>query len=249
MFDTLLLGVAHCRAVVVDHGDLMLSLLMAGLLGSATHCVGMCGPLVAAQVMARLEARPAATMRESDRWLGAALVPYHLGRMTTYVALGSIAGALAGGVIDVTGLRWLSAALLAAAAVVFLGYALDRFGIGLPRLAGGEGWWSRQVGRRLRPLFDRPVGWRGYALGVALGFLPCGLLYGALAAAAAGGDAIAGAVAMAAFTLGTVPALLAVGMAGHVVGRQWRPAVARAVPFLLIVNASVLSYIAWRMVA
>ena len=49
-----------------------------------------------------------------------------------------------------------------------------------------------------------PSGWRHYALGVALGFLPCGLLYGALAAAAAAGAAVSGAFAM----IASLPRLL-----------------------------------------
>ena len=105
-------GVAECHAAVETHGGLFTSLFLAGLLGSMTHCVGMCGPFVVGQVVSRLEARPAAEMREFHRLAGAALVPYHLGRATTYAALGAAAAALAGGLINVTGLRWLSAALL-----------------------------------------------------------------------------------------------------------------------------------------
>lgn len=249
LFNLLASGLAHCRAVLVEHGGLMSSLFVAGLVGSAGHCVGMCGPFVLAQSVSRLEAVPAAEMREFHRLAGGALVPYHLGRMTTYAGLGAAAGALAGGVIDLTGLRWLSAVLLGLAALFFLGYAVRRLGGLLPWLsAGGEGWWSRTIGRTAKPLFGRPVGLRGYALGVALGFLPCGLLYGAIAAAAAAGDALTGALAMLAFALGTVPALVAVGLAGHVAGRQWQALAARVTPVLLAANAAALSYLAWRMV-
>ena len=250
LINLLISGFAQCRAVVVEHGGLLTSLLMAGLVGSATHCVGMCGPFVLGQTVARLEARPATEMREFHRLAGAALVPYHLGRMTTYAGLGAGAAALAGGVIDMTGLKWLSAALLVLAALFFLGYAVTRLRVSLPWLSsGGESWWSRRIGRFVRPLFDRPVGLRGYALGLALGFLPCGLLYGALAGAAASGGALSGALAMAAFAAGTVPALFAIGLAGHVVGRQWQGAVARVMPVVMMINAAALSYLAWRVIA
>ncbi|MCB2099312.1 MAG: sulfite exporter TauE/SafE family protein, partial [Rhodobacterales bacterium] len=186
-------GLAHCKVTVEESGGLLASLFLAGLVGSASHCVGMCGPFVLSQTVARLEAVPAADMREWRRLTGAALVPYHLGRATTYGLLGVAAAYVASGVVDITGLGHLSAALMALGALFFLGYALRRLGVVVPALGGwlktgGEGWWSRTVGRRARPLFDRPVGWRGYLLGILLGFLPCGLLYGALAAAAAGGD-------------------------------------------------------------
>lgn len=243
-------GVAECHAVVTRHGGLLTSLFIAGLLGSMTHCVGMCGPFVIGQVVARLEARPAAEMREFHRLSGAALVPYHLGRATTYAGLGTLAAALAGGLIHVTGLRWLSAALLVLAAVFFAGYALQRLSVHLPWAGrGGEGWWSRRIGGMARPLFAKPVGWRGYLLGVALGFLPCGLLYGALAAAAASTGPLAGALGMIAFAAGTVPALLAVGLAGHVAGRTWQPLAGRLMPAFMLLNAAALSYLAWRTVA
>ncbi|WP_081786513.1 urease accessory protein UreH domain-containing protein [Kordiimonas gwangyangensis] len=40
---------SHCQAVIGDHGGLLLTLFLGGLMGSATHCVGMCGPFVVAQ--------------------------------------------------------------------------------------------------------------------------------------------------------------------------------------------------------
>lgn len=241
-------GVAHCRAVAIEHGNLLASLFLAGLIGSATHCTGMCGPFVLSQTMARLEAVPAERMREFDRLRGAALVPYHLGRASTYALLGAVLASLAGGLVDLAGLRWFSAALLVLAALFFAGYGLRALAVPIPWLgSGGTSWWSRTVAPTAAPFLRRPVGWRGYILGVALGFLPCGLLYGALAAAAASGDAAGGALAMIAFTVGTVPALLAIGYAGHVVGSQWRRTALRAMPFLMLVNAAVLSYVAWTM--
>lgn len=241
-------GAAHCSAAIEQHGGLISSLFLAGLVGSASHCVGMCGPFVLSQTVARLDRVPASEMREWHRLAGAALVPYHLGRATTYVALGTAAAGLAGGMIDLAGLHWLSTALLAAAALFFLVYALQALKLRLPSVArgNGSGWWSRVIGRRLQPLFARPVGWRGYLLGVALGFLPCGLLYGAIAAASASGDAVAGAFAMLAFTAGTVPALLAVGLAGHVAGSHWRDWALRIAPVIMLANAAALTYLAWR---
>jgi sulfite exporter TauE/SafE len=82
-----------------------------------------------------------------------------------------------------------------------------------------------------------------------LGFLPCGLLYGALAAAAASEDPLSGAFAMIAFALGTVPALVAVGLAGHVAGRRWQGLLAGITPVLMVFNAAALTYLAWRVVA
>jgi sulfite exporter TauE/SafE len=69
--------------------------------------------------------------------------------------------------------------------------------------------------RRLQPLAVRLTpGWslaQSYAAGAVWGWLPCGLVYGALALAAASGDPLRGALGMAAFGLGTLPWLLAAG--------------------------------------
>ncbi len=242
-------GLNQC-AVAIDHdGGLFLTLLTAGLVGSVTHCAGMCGPFVLAQVTARLEQVPVAGMREFHRLTGAAVLPYHLGRATSYALLGAVGAVVAGHVGALPGLRWVSAALLVFAALFFLSAAVKGASAWLPV---GEGRfrrrWGERVSRLARPLFSNPTGWRGYGLGVALGFIPCGLLYGAIAVAAASGSALSGAVGMAAFALGTVPSLFAVGLAGHLAGRTWRAAVARAAPVIMAINAGVLGWMAWRLV-
>jgi len=100
--------------------------------------------------------------------------------------------------------------------------------------------------RAARPLLVDPSGWRGYALGVVLGFLPCGLLWGALVAASGSGSAWKGGAAMAAFVLGTVPSLVAVGYVGVFFGRR-APVFARglSVPIVLA-NAGFLGLLAVR---
>ncbi|WP_029010681.1 sulfite exporter TauE/SafE family protein [Azospirillum halopraeferens] len=239
----------HCAVVVDRDGGLLLALLTAGLVGGATHCVGMCGPFVLAQVGARLEQVPASRMSEFHRLAGAAVLPYHLGRATTYAGIGAAAAAVAGHVAALPGLKWFSVALLAFAALFFLAYALRGVVALLPRIdLPWHNRWSDAVARLARPLFGNPTGWRGYGLGLALGFIPCGLLYGAVAAAAASGSALTGAAGMAAFALGTLPSLLMVGLAGQFAARTWRTAVAHAAPLIMAVNAGVLGWMAWSLV-
>ncbi len=235
----------------LPHGDvaglaLVAAMLLAGTVGGFTHCVGMCGPFVLAQTTARLESVPASDMREFHRLAGAALVPYHLGRATTYVALGALAGMAGQGVRSIPGLDWVAAGWLAVAATMFLAYAV--FGSGLLR-GGGEGRLGRLLAGAARALVARPVGRHGYALGLMLGFLPCGFLYAALAVAAGSGGALGGATAMAAFVLGTVPGLLVVGLTGHVAAGRWRRVASVAAPLLMVANAAMLGFAAWRLVA
>ena len=227
---------------------LVAAMLLAGLVGGATHCTGMCGPFVLAQTTARLEAVPASKMSEFHRLAGAALVPYHLGRATTYVALGAMAGTVGQSIRAIPGLDWIAAGWLILAALMFLAYAF--LGSRLFRAASGsESRWGQIVGDFARPLFERPTGMRGYALGMMLGFLPCGLLYAALAVAAGSGGAFGGATAMAAFALGTAPGLVAVGLFGHVAAGRWRRVAAVVAPVLMVVNAGMLAFAAWRLVA
>ena len=242
----------HSAFAFLPHGDvgglaLLAAMLLAGLVGGATHCVGMCGPFVLAQTTARLESVPASQMNEFHRLAGAALVPYHLGRATTYITLGAMAGAVGQTVRSIPGLDWIAAGWLIFAAMMFLAYAV--FGSGLFRAtAAKESRWGRVLGDLTRPMFARPTGMRGYALGMMLGFLPCGLLYAALAVAAGAGGAAGGAAAMAAFVAGTVPGLVVTGFAGHLVAGRWRRLATVAAPVLMSVNAFMLAWVAWRLV-
>ena len=239
------LGAAHCVAVVEDHGGLLLSLFLTGLLGSVTHCVGMCGPFVIAQTGAVLEGVPAGQMREWHRVKGGLLLPYHFGRMTTYVALGAVAGGLFGLLPDGRFAAIFGAALLILAAIGFIGYALPRLGLKLPFSLGTNAAWAGLVERVAKPLFARPVGWRGYLLGVSLGFIPCGLVYAALAASAASGDALAGTFAMAAFAVGTMPALMGLGIVGGWAAERWRGLAAKVLPLVYLANAGFLLFLAY----
>jgi sulfite exporter TauE/SafE len=245
----------HQALISINAGGfeaLLGALFLAGLAGSITHCAPMCGPFVLAQVATGLERTPAAAMSEWTRLKGAALIPYHLGRFTTYCTLGAIAAWLVQGLAGLAPLRYFAAALLLVAALAFLAQALGRSvslvpaSVSRPTLS----FLSQRLAALAQPLIarsDRP-GTR-YLLGVVLGFLPCGLLYGALAAAATAGSASAGAVAMAAFTLGTVPALIAVGFAGGFLMRRAAGAVRFAATLFMFVNAATLSYLAYRVLA
>jgi len=247
-------ALTHCRVSLEGHGGLITSLALAGLAGGFSHCAGMCGPLALIQVSARLERIPLRRMREWHRWAGALLLPYHLGRATTYAVLGAAAALASEQVSRLPGLKLLSAALLALAALVLLAQGLRGLkqwlpALPLPRLPLLSPplpvlSWTARWGRRLQPLWRAPVGGRGYLLGVALGFLPCGLIYGAVAAAAASGDAVAGAIGMLAFSAGTVPGLLLVSLAGHGVGRLGPTTLQRVATLLLLANAALLGGLA-----
>ncbi|TAN52937.1 MAG: sulfite exporter TauE/SafE family protein [Rhodospirillales bacterium] len=239
-------GLSHCSTAIASDGGLMASLLFTGLIGGFTHCAGMCGPFALSQVGERMKSCPVEKMREWQRLTGSLLLPYHLGRATTYALLGAGAAQLAGSIEAAAGLKWLSAALLILAALLFLGYALPRLGL---KAGGGDGRLFAHLSKLAAPLFAAPVGIRGYALGMILGYIPCGLVWGGLSAAAASGSALSGAMAMGAFALGTVPGLVMVAGLGQLAMRRWGPLVQRIAPVLLVLNAGVLAFLAWRLMA
>lgn len=227
---------AVCRSgfamIAGDAGSLPASLFFAGLAGSLVHCVGMCGPFVLGQIVSGAEGERVA-YGEWRRLAGAALAPYHLGRLTTYTALGALAGSVTSIFVSTAAFAWLSAGLLTLAALLMLAQA-----IGLA--TGIESPWSAALARIGGPLTTARGPVARYALGVLLGFLPCGLLYGALAGAAGSGSPATGASAMAAFTLGTMPALIAVGWGGLIARRQLRRAGRWIAAPLLLANAIVM---------
>jgi sulfite exporter TauE/SafE len=227
---------------------LPLGLLLAGLTGSIFHCAPMCGPFVLGQVSDRLAGIPATRLCEMSRLRAGVLWPYHAGRLMTYAGLGAVAATVGA----LPGMRPLSGALLGLAALLFLRHAAVRLFPVLRRLVPGldraPAWWGRRVGGLSRGI-DR-TSWRGgLMLGVTLGFLPCGLLYAALAAAASTGATEAGALAMLAFGLGTVPSLVAVGIAGGAAAGHWHRAVGAAAPVLMLANSVLLAVMAWRLMA
>ena len=160
---------------------------LAGLVGSP-HCVGMCGSFALAC---------------GGNSRGAA---WHAGRLTTYAALGAVAGAVGGAL---PGPGWV-AAVVSTGLLVWFAAALAGLApeptVRIPGL-------SDLAGRAARARGTLP----GYALGLATGLLPCGLVYAALAVPVASGSALVGSLSMVAFGLGTIPALAALTLGA----RRW----------------------------
>ncbi len=180
-----------------------LTMFFVGLLG-APHCAGMCGGIVAA-----LAAQPSG---RSAAW------PLHLayngGRIASYAVAGAAAGFLGtlSGAFGGVAVAQLVLYILANLMLVALGFYLAGLTRALAFLErAGQGIWNR-----IQPLTGRflPVQGVGQAfpLGLLWGWLPCGLVYSALATAMLSGSAGRGAATMLAFGLGTLPNLLLAGL-------------------------------------
>lgn len=190
------------------HELTLVTALLAGVLGS-THCLGMCGGIATA-----LGAVPGGASRTR------ALLLYHLGRIASYATAGAIAGSLgaaAGFAFDVS--RWGEVLRLATAVmVVVIGLDIAWSGtsrgrwLRLPERWGASLW--RRVAPRERNLIPGSPATRALVLGLLWGWLPCGLVYSVLLAAAVAGGGANGAATMIAFGLGTVPAMAGLSFVG-----------------------------------
>jgi uncharacterized protein len=190
-----------------------LAVFFAGVVGSV-HCVGMCGGFACALCVAR------------DRSLLRRQLLYNTGRVATYVFFGGVAGA-AGAIVTHHGAVWgsiaqrllavFSGALLIVIALQFFGYRVSRRFAPAARLIDNLAAGLRAVAHS--PRLTAPL-----ALGVLNGFLPCPLVYAFALQAAATTAVLPGMTVMAAFGLGTFPAMLFMGFGGAALGTRLRRA-------------------------
>ncbi|UFH55935.1 sulfite exporter TauE/SafE family protein [Spirosoma sp. KNUC1025] len=168
---------------------------LTGLI-SSLHCVGMCGPLVAALPVGRLP--------YNQRWQAVGL--YHAGRIATYSCLGALAGTMSFG-LHLIG--WQRPLAVISGVILLASFVWRK---ALPARMRWP-WLNNQVTKLFRETLQQP-GWIGFAgLGVLNGLLPCGFTYLALAGTLATNTPLAGASYMLLFGLGTLPALLSVNLA------------------------------------
>jgi uncharacterized protein len=211
--------------------DIMTTLLFTSALtlGLVTgiHCIGMCGPLALALPL---------TGRSRAAYV-AGRVLYNLGRAVTYAAMGAAVGLVGqvGRSFDAGGFqRWVSIAagvLLLAGLFIFKAGLLEKLGV-FRLFAVLQRIWARNFRQR---------GFTGlFLLGLINGLLPCGPVYVALAAALATGQVVTAALFMFIFGLGTLPAMLAVSLAGKLVQLPLRRRLQRLVPVSTVVVALLL---------
>jgi uncharacterized protein len=210
--------------------SLILGVFVSSVLGSL-HCAGMCGPLVAAYTgMPGVDA--------PWRRRAIAHAAYSAGRLAAYATLGACAGAF-GSLIDRTA-AWAGitrAAAIAAGSVIAL-WGLHAFltavGARVPRLEP-PAFVRRLFGRALGTAAARPPVARAAILGVGTALLPCGWLYAFVVTAAGTASALSGALVMAVFWTGTLPAMLAFGEAVRVLSGPLRRHVPAACAVVLVV--------------
>jgi sulfite exporter TauE/SafE len=231
---------------------IIFSLFTFGLLGGFSHCASMCGPFVLTQVGNRLSKIDINQATVFKKLSGLALVPYNLGRITTYCFIGFISSALSTNLRNAVPFKGLAGLILIIAALIIFNSTIAK--INLPfRIRGNSG--SRHSGNRypskswdlvkqetdkipafaammrlvrddgfelikkfktlINFLFLNPTGLKNYFLGILLGFIPCGLLYGAIATVVSLDSKTAATLAMLAFGVGTIPSLFLTACGGY----------------------------------
>jgi sulfite exporter TauE/SafE len=187
---------------------LYLLFLSTGFTVGFGHCIGMCGPIVVTFSL-NLKGK-------------SILVPqllYHLGRITTYAALGGVVAAAGSFTMVAAHIEHLQKGVMifAGALIVLMGLAMAGW-LPIGRIFGdhsGPGGWISKRFARLLKIKSTIV---YLPLGLLLGLLPCGPVYTALLGSARAGmdtgsachGILTGMGLMATFGLGTVPALFLV---------------------------------------
>jgi len=195
---------------------------LLGLLGSL-HCAGMCGPLALA-IPAAGNTKAAFVL---DR------LAYNFGRIFTYGLLGAIFGLIGKSFAVIGFQRWISlgVGILLLSAFLFS----TRFMLNT-KIANTVG--------LLKSAFAKLLHHRKFSstalLGVLNGFLPCGLVYAACAGATVSSGFAPGIVYMIVFGLGTIPMMLAIGLAGKKLQLALRFKFQRLIPMTLVLMSVLL---------
>ena len=198
----------------------IISALIVGLVGSL-HCAGMCGPIAIAL--------PLDNRSWFDRISGGLL--YNTGRILTYGFMGAIFG-LAGMGLALGGLQqWIS---IAVGAIMVLS-------ILIPGIASANSTFTRFIDPLtscLKKAFGKFLTRKTYPslfmLGLLNGFLPCGLVYIALAGALITSNVYEGTFYMLLFGLGTIPMMLAISLAGNLISLKLRKSLSRIIPYFIV---------------
>ena len=161
-----------------------------------------------------------------------------MGRLFAYVALGALAGAIGLVLVDAIEAAWIRQLLSIVSGVLFLGIGLEITGV-WRRMGRTGGAISRILTAGLGPLIrhfaQRQHPAATFAMGVFTGLLPCGLVYAFAVRAVSTGGAASGLLTMLAFGIGTIPAMVGVGLLGSVISTNWRSHVYRWSGVVMIV--------------
>lgn len=202
---------------------MLVTAFLIGMIGSF-HCIGMCGPIALAL--------PQTGSNTFGRVTGRVL--YNSGRIITYMIIGLVFGFIGHG-FSMAGLQQfisIGAGVLIILIVLIPAHVSQRFYLLRPAYTFVH-WLKGAFG----VLFRQRSAFSIFAIGFFNGFLPCGLVYVAVAGAMATGRVEQSVAYMGVFGLGTFPVMLAVSLAGNFIGVNFRRKINKWIPAFMIVLA------------
>jgi len=220
------------------------SYLVAFVMGlfSSMHCIGMCGSIIGTLTLSL-----SPDIRNNKALLLPFVLNYNLGRITSYTLAGGLAGLVGMLMIMPFGelhghriLQLLSALVMMGAGLYIAGW--------FPRFAYiekiGVYFWKKiePFGRKLIPVKTHT---QAYLFGIVWGWLPCGLVYSALALASTAGDVAKSALLMLAFGAGTLPAVMGVGIMTNILTRLSRTQRFKQLIGLFMIVLALLAALPW----
>jgi sulfite exporter TauE/SafE len=179
----------------------LLAAFSIGILGGA-HCIGMCGGIIGALTLS--------TSVNQYRQRFFIIVMYNLGRISSYLFIAWVFYQLAHAIESYFALQFMR--YIAGFLLIAMGLYLADWWRGLVYLerAGSVLWrYVQPFSQRLLPVDSLS---KALLLGAVWGWLPCGLIYSALAYSMAADSSLQAVLTMLAFALGTLPAVMASGL-------------------------------------
>jgi sulfite exporter TauE/SafE len=201
------------------------SALLLGIIGSL-HCAGMCGPIALAIPLKG---------KSSSFFSGAFL--YNIGRIFTYAVMGAMVGGLGKTFVAISGAANIfsitAGILLLLFATGFLSFTKVGFTTARNPVYGF-------VKRKIGFLLSGNHRYNSSLIGIMNGFLPCGMVYAALASASVSGSATEGSLFMILFGLGTFPMMLTITLSRKTIPLKFRSSVTRLFPYITMLIALLL---------
>ncbi len=193
---------------------------------SSFHCVGMCGAIAFSL--------PVNTLPSQKKLFGILL--YNLGRLITYSFLGVVFG-LAGRQIIVAGIQqWFTIIAGCCLLIIVIASILKKNLPGLLISRRGSLFFYKIVSKYIHS----PKLSSSFIIGLANGFLPCGMVYLALTGATSTGSIVTGVEFMAAFGLGTIPTMFAFSILNMVANLRIRKIMRLSTPYVMTIMAFIL---------
>jgi sulfite exporter TauE/SafE len=220
------------------------SYLVAFMMGlfSSIHCIGMCGSTIGTLTLSL-----SPEVRNNKKNLFFFVLNYNIGRISSYAMAGAMVGLLGTLLkspfpdgLAYRAMQLFSGIIMAGAGFYIAGW-FPHFAY-IERL--GARFWRKiePIGHQLLPVKTRL---QAIFFGMIWGWMPCGLVYSALTLSASAGDILRSGLSMLFFGLGTLPAVIGVGIMTGILTKISRMQRFRQLVGTLLITLALLAVFPW----